>query len=97
VIDMTVEQVALIFAGFSVGVVAGESYLLILRRSVRKLVDQRESASTLWSAPARVAIPVVALAVVAQWDQLALLGGIVGLLLTQFTAQLSARGRSSGP
>ncbi|PRQ05219.1 N-ATPase subunit AtpR [Enhygromyxa salina] len=88
---MTVEHLALILAGFSIGVAAGESYLLILRRSLRKLIDQRESASTLWSAPARVAIPVLALALVAKWHGLALVGAVVGLLLTQLTAQFTAQ------
>lgn len=94
---MTVEQLALVLAGFSIGVAAGESYLLILRRSLRKLVEQREAVSMLWSAPARVAVPVFALALTAEWDRLAFFGGVVGLLLTQVTAQLSARGRSFGP
>lgn len=93
--DMTVEQLAVILAGFSVGVAAGESYLMLLRRSLRKLSEQRESA--LWTAPVRVAIPVLALTLAAEWDQLALLGGVAGLLLTQFTAQLSARARSFEP
>jgi hypothetical protein len=94
---MTVEQLALVLAGFSIGVAAGAIYLLILRRSLRKLVEQRESASMLWSAPGRLAIPVLALTLVAGWHELALLGGVIGLLLTQVTAQLFARGSGGGP
>jgi hypothetical protein len=94
---MTVEQLALILAGFSIGVAAGESYLLILRRSLRKVANPREGTDRLWSAPAQVAVPVLALALISEWDHLALIGGVAGLLLTQFTAHASARARSFGP
>ncbi|KIG16822.1 hypothetical protein DB30_03984 [Enhygromyxa salina] len=94
---MTAEQLARVLAGFSIGVAAGAVYLLLLRRSVRALVQRREAASMLRSAPARVAAPVLVLVLMARWDPLALLGSVVGLLLTQIAAQLSARTRSFEP
>ncbi|PRP94854.1 hypothetical protein [Enhygromyxa salina] len=94
---MTAEGIALVLAGLTIGIAAGNIYLSMLRRAICTLIEQRKRTSMLWSAPARVALPAVALALAARWDRLALLGGVVGLLATQFTAQLLARTKGVGP
>jgi F1F0 ATPase subunit 2 len=93
---MTTDKLIYVLGGLAVGLAAGGVYLLILRWSVRRLMESRKAGGMLLSAPVRMAIPVLALVLVAAWDDMALLGAAAGLLLMQVGAQLFVRrGRKS--
>lgn len=95
---MTTEQISYVLGGLAVGLAAGGVYLLILRWSVRRLMESRKAGGMLLSAPVRMAVPVLALVLVAAWDDMALLGAAAGLLLMQIGAQLFVRkGKKAEP
>ena len=80
---MTTDQLSGGLVGFALGLAAGGCYLLMLRHSVRRLVQAKTATSLLVSAPLRLAVPVVVLVLAAQWDRSALLGAALGLVLMQ--------------
>lgn len=88
---MTTDRLIYALGGLAVGLAAGGVYLMILRWSVRRLMESGKAGGMLLSAPVRMAIPVFALVLVAAWDDTALLGAAAGLLLVQVGAQLFVR------
>lgn len=81
--------------GLALGLAVGALHLVLLRRAVRRLVDERRAAAIWLGAPLRVALPALAVFALARASAAAALAGAAGLVIAELAGRSWLRGQES--